>query len=58
MTPRNMSPQFISGIGRIGVVDHDVVELSNLQRQILHTESRLGQPKAASAAQALKEFCH
>ncbi len=44
-------------IGRIGIIDHDVVELSNLQRQTLHTESRLGTPKAESAAFALKEFC-
>ncbi|KAH9028520.1 hypothetical protein EDB84DRAFT_1588903 [Lactarius hengduanensis] len=44
-----------AGIGRIGVIDHDVVELSNLQRQTLHTESRLGTPKAESAAFALKE---
>jgi hypothetical protein len=43
-------------IGRIGIIDHDVVELSNLQRQTLHTESRLGRPKAESAAYALKQF--
>ncbi|KZT19236.1 hypothetical protein NEOLEDRAFT_1078317 [Neolentinus lepideus HHB14362 ss-1] len=43
-----------SGIGRIGIVDHDVVELSNLQRQILHTEQRVGMYKAESAAQSLK----
>ena len=42
--------------GRIGIIDHDVVELSNLQRQTLHTESKLGKPKAESAASALKEF--
>jgi ThiF family len=42
--------------GRIGIIDHDVVELSNLQRQTLHTESRLGMPKAESAACALKQF--
>ncbi|TFY83025.1 hypothetical protein EWM64_g981 [Hericium alpestre] len=42
--------------GRIGIIDHDVVELSNLQRQILHTESRLGMYKAQSAAEALKEI--
>jgi adenylyltransferase/sulfurtransferase len=39
-----------AGIGRIGIVDDDVVELSNLQRQIAHTTSRLGTPKAESAA--------
>lgn len=40
--------------GTIGVVDHDSVETSNLQRQILHTESHVGSPKALSAADAIK----
>src|SRR5664279_2475109 len=35
-----------AGIGRIGVVDGDTVELSNLQRQIAHTTDRLGVGKA------------
>ncbi|KAF8149809.1 hypothetical protein B0H34DRAFT_161853 [Crassisporium funariophilum] len=43
-----------SGIGRIGIVDHDRVELSNLQRQILHTEEAIGMFKADSAALTLK----
>jgi len=38
------------GIGNIGVIDDDVVELSNLQRQIIHNEKNLGQKKVASAA--------
>jgi molybdopterin/thiamine biosynthesis adenylyltransferase len=42
-----------AGVGRITLVDHDTVDLTNLQRQIAHDMSRLGQPKAASARQAL-----
>jgi molybdopterin-synthase adenylyltransferase len=41
-----------AGVGTIGIVDHDHVELSNLQRQIAHTTDRIGAPKADSAAQA------
>jgi adenylyltransferase/sulfurtransferase len=41
-----------AGVGMIGVVDHDVVELSNLQRQVAHTTARLGMNKAKSAAAA------
>ncbi len=43
-----------AGIGRIGIIDHDVLELSNLQRQIAHTTARLGQPKAESAAETAR----
>lgn len=43
-----------AGVGRIGVVDHDLVELSNLQRQIAHTAGRLGAAKAESAAAAAR----
>jgi adenylyltransferase/sulfurtransferase len=39
-----------AGVGRIGIVDDDVVELSNLQRQVAHGMGDVGQPKAASAA--------
>lgn len=38
-----------AGVGRIGLVDYDNVDESNLQRQIIHATSRLGQPKAHSA---------
>jgi adenylyltransferase/sulfurtransferase len=41
-----------AGVGTIGIVDHDTVALSNLQRQIAHSTDRVGQPKAASAAAA------
>jgi molybdopterin/thiamine biosynthesis adenylyltransferase len=38
-----------AGVGRITLVDNDVVDLTNLQRQIAHQLSRVGQPKAESA---------
>ena len=41
-----------AGIGTIGIVDDDVVEMSNLQRQVAHTTAGLGRPKADSAAAA------
>ena len=42
-----------AGIGELGIVDGDVVELSNLQRQVLHTTARIGRPKVDSAAATL-----
>jgi len=42
-----------SGVGQITMADHDVVDLTNLQRQIAHTTERVGQAKVTSAAQAL-----
>ncbi|GJE85663.1 adenylyltransferase and sulfurtransferase [Phanerochaete sordida] len=45
-----------AGVGKLGIVDHDVVELSNLQRQILHSDERIGIPKAESAAQSVKQI--
>ncbi|KAF4802076.1 Adenylyltransferase and sulfurtransferase MOCS3 [Turdus rufiventris] len=45
-----------AGVGRLGLVDHDVVETSNLQRQVLHGEARCGRPKARSAAAALRRL--
>ena len=45
-----------AGIGTIGVVDADVVDASNLQRQIVHTTARLGQPKVDSAARVLGDL--
>lgn len=43
-----------AGIGKITLVDHDSVDLTNLQRQVLHTTERVGQPKASSGQQTLK----
>lgn len=43
-----------SGIGTIGLVDDDVVDESNLQRQVVHTVDRIGQPKTASARVTLE----
>ena len=42
-----------AGVGTLGLVDHDVVDRSNLQRQILHTDARVGTPKVASAQEAI-----
>lgn len=43
-----------AGVGTIGVVDDDVVDASNLQRQILHSTERVGTPKVESAEQTLR----
>lgn len=43
-----------AGVGTLGVVDFDVVDLSNLQRQVIHTTDRVGTPKTASAALAIR----
>jgi adenylyltransferase/sulfurtransferase len=45
-----------AGVGKIGLVDFDHVDLSNLQRQILHDTSDVGRPKVASAAERLNEL--
>jgi len=43
-----------AGIGTLGLVDHDALELSNLQRQVAHTTTRIGENKAASVAETLR----
>ena len=43
-----------SGVGHLVIVDHDKVELTNLQRQIVHTTESIGQDKVASATRQLK----
>lgn len=42
-----------AGVGRITLVDHDKVDLTNLQRQIAHNLQRVGEPKAESAREAI-----
>lgn len=44
-----------AGVGTIGVVDDDHVDLSNLQRQVIHATGRIGRPKVESAVHALAE---
>jgi len=43
-----------AGVGTLGVVDMDVVDLSNLQRQIIHTQDRAGKPKTESARMTIQ----
>lgn len=45
-----------AGIGTIGIVDDDVVSLSNLQRQIIHDTNKIDQPKTTSAKEALNRI--
>lgn len=45
-----------AGVGKIGLVDGDTVELSNLHRQILHVEKSIGQRKVDSAAERLRAY--
>ncbi|WP_018658168.1 adenylyltransferase/sulfurtransferase MoeZ [Actinomadura flavalba] len=45
-----------AGVGTLGVIDFDVVDESNLQRQIIHRQSTLGLPKAESAAATVREI--
>ncbi|MES2935379.1 MAG: molybdopterin-synthase adenylyltransferase MoeB [Pseudomonadota bacterium] len=45
-----------AGIGTITLVDNDTVDLTNLQRQILHTTERIGQPKVQSGAHTLSQI--
>jgi sulfur-carrier protein adenylyltransferase/sulfurtransferase len=45
-----------AGVGTLGVIDFDVVDESNLQRQIIHRQSSLGKPKVESAAETVREI--
>ncbi|KAJ7960817.1 Adenylyltransferase and sulfurtransferase MOCS3 [Quillaja saponaria] len=44
------------GVGRLGIVDHDLVELNNMHRQIIHTEAYIGQSKVESAAASCRSI--
>ena len=46
----------LAGVGTIGIVDFDVVEISNLQRQILHHTADIGRPKLESARDNIKAY--
>ncbi|MBF6600317.1 MAG: molybdopterin-synthase adenylyltransferase MoeB [Dehalococcoidia bacterium] len=46
----------LAGIGRIGIVDFDTVDISNLQRQILHQNDDIGKPKALSAKETINAY--
>ncbi len=46
----------LAGVGTIGLVDFDVVDLSNLQRQILHQNDDIGRPKVVSAKETLNRY--
>ena len=43
-----------AGVGTIGIVDNDVVDLSNLQRQVIHNTKRIGVPKVDSAEETIR----
>ncbi|MEU0483903.1 adenylyltransferase/sulfurtransferase MoeZ [Streptosporangium sp. NPDC006013] len=45
-----------AGVGTLGVIDFDVVDESNLQRQVIHGQSDVGRPKAESAADSVREI--
>ena len=46
----------LAGVGTLGIVDFDIVEVSNLQRQILHHQRDVGKPKVVSAQETLAEY--
>src|SRR5665811_157975 len=46
----------LAGVGTLGLVDFDIVDLSNLQRQILHQNDDIGRPKVVSARETLNAY--
>lgn len=47
-----------AGVGTLGLIDGDIVENSNLHRQILHTTDRVGWHKVTSAVESLKRYSY
>jgi molybdopterin/thiamine biosynthesis adenylyltransferase/rhodanese-related sulfurtransferase len=45
-----------AGVGTLGIVDNDTVDVSNLQRQVIHNSERIGVPKVDSAEQTIREL--
>ena len=45
-----------AGVGRLGIVDFDVVDFTNLQRQVIHGTADVGKPKLASAKESIREI--
>lgn len=45
-----------AGIGHIGIIDYDDVEINNLHRQLLYTETNIGTPKVNAAAENLNRY--
>ncbi len=45
-----------AGIGKIGIIDHDCIELTNLHRQVIYTESDIGKPKSSALAKHLRKL--
>src|SRR5436305_3695168 len=45
-----------AGVGRLGIVDFDVVDFTNLQRQVIHGTKDVGRPKLASAREAIADI--
>src|SRR5437763_13931731 len=45
-----------AGVGTLGIVDNDAVDVSNLQRQVIHSSDRIGVPKVDSAEQTIREL--
>ena len=46
----------LAGVGTLGIVDFDVVDVTNLQRQILHYDQDIGKPKVESAKETLEAY--